>query len=64
VLALVFQLFAIELLQVSHFEALKRGISMTGSVVNGRIFFGEAVSVRKLSSVAVMLGGIVMLSLR
>jgi uncharacterized membrane protein len=62
VVAVVFQLVAIKLLLVSHFEALKRGISMTGSVLNGRVFFGESIRTRTLVSVALMLSGVVVLS--
>lgn len=62
VAAVVFQLLAIKLLLISHFEALKRGISMIGSVINGRVVFGEAIGARKLTSVALMLIGVVVLS--
>ncbi len=56
-----FQLLAIQLMWISLFEALKRALGMSLSVVSGRIFFGERVHPLKLASVAAMALGVLLL---
>jgi len=55
------QLVAIQLMFVSLFEGLKRGLGMILSVVSGRVFFAEPVTLLRALSVAVMTLGVALL---
>jgi drug/metabolite transporter (DMT)-like permease len=55
------QLVAIQLMFVSLFEGLKRGLGMTLSVVSGRVFFAEPITLLRVLSVAVMTLGVALL---
>jgi multidrug transporter EmrE-like cation transporter len=46
---------------VSLFEGLKRGLGMTLSVVSGRVFFAEPITLLRVLSVAVMTLGVALL---
>jgi drug/metabolite transporter (DMT)-like permease len=56
--ALVTQLFALPLVMVSIFEAIKRGIGMSLSVLSGRVLFREPITAQKLGAVAAMVAGV------
>jgi uncharacterized membrane protein len=60
-LALGFQFAAIKIVYVSWFESIKRSISMSVSVVTGRVFFGEPVLIGKVLAVIVMGSGVLLL---
>ncbi|MCB9765291.1 MAG: DMT family transporter [Alphaproteobacteria bacterium] len=57
------QLFAVERILVSLVEAIKRAFGLAASVVNGRVFFGEPITGRKVAAIAVMGAGVVTLLL-
>lgn len=59
--ALATQLIALRLVLVSVFEAVKRGVGMTLSVVSGRLWFSEPVTAPKLVAVVAMSVGIALL---
>lgn len=59
VVALGFQLLAVQHLLVGVLEAIKRAIGITMSVVVGRLMFGEPVTRAKLLAVALLLAGTV-----
>ncbi|MBK8259722.1 MAG: hypothetical protein IPK80_00005 [Nannocystis sp.] len=56
-IACVTQLAAIQVLQVSLVESLKRGIGMSMAVVVGRVSFAEPITAGKVVALALMLGG-------
>ena len=58
ILALGFQLLAIQQVWVGLMETLKRGIGNVSAVVVGRLMFGEPVSLAKLSAVGLMAVGV------
>lgn len=55
------QLVAIQLMFVSLFEGLKRGLGMSLSVLSGRAFFMEPVTVVRTVSVVLMTAGVALL---
>lgn len=57
------QLAAIQVLQVSLVESLKRGIGMSMAVVVGRVSFAEPITAGKVVALALMLGGALVLLL-
>ena len=57
------QLVAIQLVMVSIVESVKRAIAMTLAVVNGRIFFGEPVTIGKVLGIVMMSFGVVLILL-
>lgn len=61
--ALTSQLYAIQRLPIGLVETLKRGVGGTLAVVWGRAFFAEAVTLRKLVSVALLGAGVGLLLL-
>jgi drug/metabolite transporter (DMT)-like permease len=62
VLALVTQLQALRLVLVSVFEAIKRAIGMSLSVLSGRVLFGEPITLVKLGAVGAMTAGVALLT--
>jgi multidrug transporter EmrE-like cation transporter len=60
--ALATQLYALRLVMVSVFEAVKRGVGMSLSVLSGRLWFGEPVTVKKLCAVGAMGLGVALLA--
>jgi drug/metabolite transporter (DMT)-like permease len=56
--ALAFQLLALPLMLVGKIETTKRGIGNFMALVSGRIFFGEAVTLRKILAVLLMAVGV------
>ena len=56
--ALALQLLALPLMFVGTIETLKRGIGNLMALVSGRVFFGEAVTVRKVLAVLLMAVGV------
>jgi drug/metabolite transporter (DMT)-like permease len=60
--ALATQLYALRLVMVSVFEAVKRGIGMSLSVLSGRVWFGEPVTAKKLCAVGAMGAGVALLA--
>lgn len=62
VLALSTQLIALRLVFVSVFEAVKRAIGMSLSVLSGRLLFGEPITAIKLCAVGAMTAGVVLLT--
>jgi len=62
-IAQVTQLAAIQVLQVSLVESLKRGIGMSMAVVVGRVSFAEPITAGKVVALALMLGGALVLLL-
>ncbi len=63
VAALGFQLMAYRVMMVSVVEAIKRAIGMVLALANGRIFFGEHISVGKVAGVVFMCGGVALIVL-
>jgi drug/metabolite transporter (DMT)-like permease len=63
VAALGLQLVALQTLWVSVLETLKRAFGVLGSVIFGRIFFGEGVTPRKLVASGLMVAGTSILAL-
>lgn len=61
--ALGSQLMAIRELPIGFVETLKRGIGAALAVVWGRAFFAEPVTAAKLSAVALLAGGVALLTL-
>jgi multidrug transporter EmrE-like cation transporter len=61
-LALATQLLALAAVMVSAFEAVKRGIGMSLSVVSGRLWFGEPVTIAKLCAITTMGLGIALVA--
>lgn len=55
------QLVAIQLMFVSLFEGLKRGVGMILSVLSGRFFFGEPITLLRTASVVLMTLGVALL---
>jgi len=60
-LALALQLLALPLMFVGTIETLKRGIGNLMSLVTGRIFFGEAITLWKTLAVLLMAAGVAMI---
>lgn len=54
------QLVAIQEIYVGLFEALKRSVGITASVILGRIFFQEEISWQKISSIGLLILGVVL----
>lgn len=63
-LGLALQLTAIRGLYVSFMEALKRTVGMIAALVNGRAFFAEPITGRKLAAVGLMAVGVVLILVR
>lgn len=63
VVALGAQLYALQLTYVSIVEAMKRAFGMTLSVVNGRVFFAEKVTRRRIIAVVFMSVGVALVLL-
>lgn len=63
VVALGAQLYALQLTFVSIVEAIKRAFGMTLSVVNGRVFFAEKVTRRRVIAVVLMSAGVALVLL-
>lgn len=59
--ALGMQLLAIQLTLVSLVETIKRTIGTLGSMLNGRVFFGEPLTPIKLLAALVMSGGVTLI---
>ena len=56
--ALALQLLALQLLLAGVVEGLKRGVGLSLSVVNGRLFFGEGLTATRLGAIAVLTAGV------
>ena len=63
VAALALQMVALQWLWVAVLETLKRAFGVFGSVVFGRLFFGEPVTGRKVAAVVLMVAGTSILAL-
>ncbi len=63
VAALALQMLALQWLWVAVVETLKRGLGVVGSVVLGRLIFGEPITSRKLAAIGLMVGGTALLAL-
>ena len=63
VAALALQMIALQWLWVAVIETLKRAIGVFGSVVFGRLFFGEPITSRKVAAVLLMIAGTTILAL-
>lgn len=61
-MAIFFQFWAIQLMFVGVFEGLKRAICVVATIILGRLFFQEKLLLKKMIAVALLLGGILMLS--
>jgi drug/metabolite transporter (DMT)-like permease len=61
--ALGLQLIAIQTVWVSVVETLKRGIGNGMAVVFGRLIFGEAITIRKIAAVGLMVAGVALILL-
>lgn len=61
--ALGVQLLAIQFTLVSLVEAIKRALGMVAAVLNGRIFFAEIITWRKVLAVSLMCAGVLLLLL-
>jgi multidrug transporter EmrE-like cation transporter len=61
--ALGLQLIAIQTVWVSVVETLKRGIGNGMAVVFGRLIFGEAITLRKVAAVGLMVAGVALILL-
>lgn len=64
VAALGAQLVAIQSLSIGLVETIKRGIGGVLAVVWGRTLFGEPIAPRKLSALALLIGGVALLLVR
>ena len=62
VAAVALQLIALQWLWVAVVETLKRAFGAFGSVVFGRLFFGEPITGRKVAAVVLMVGGTALLA--
>lgn len=51
------QMAALTLTLASVVDGVKRGVGLVAAVVNGRLFFGEAITARKLAAVAIIAVG-------
>ncbi|MBW2546264.1 MAG: DMT family transporter [Deltaproteobacteria bacterium] len=63
VAALALQMVALQWLWVAVIETLKRAFGVVGSVVFGRLFFGEPITGRKVIAMGLMLAGTALLAL-
>jgi drug/metabolite transporter (DMT)-like permease len=63
VAALALQMVALQWLWVAVIETLKRAFGVVGSVVFGRLFFGEPITGRKVVAMGLMLTGTALLAL-
>jgi drug/metabolite transporter (DMT)-like permease len=63
VAALALQMVALQWLWVAVIETLKRAFGVFGSVVFGRLFFGEPITGRKVAAVVLMVAGTILLAL-
>jgi drug/metabolite transporter (DMT)-like permease len=63
VAALALQMVALQWLWVAVIETLKRAFGVVGSVVFGRLFFGEPITGRKVVAMGLMLAGTALLAL-
>ena len=63
VAALALQMLALQWLWVAVIETLKRAFGVVGSVVFGRLFFGEPITGRKLAAMGLMVAGTALLAL-
>ena len=63
VAALALQMLALQWLWVAVVETLKRAFGVFGSVVFGRLFFGEPITSRKVAAVVLMVAGTTLLAL-
>jgi multidrug transporter EmrE-like cation transporter len=59
--ALALQLIAIQMVWVGLVETLKRSIGNCMAVVFGRLVFGEAITLRKIGAVGVMVVGVALI---
>lgn len=57
------QLFAYQMILVSIVEAIKRSVGLLLAILNGRVFFGEAITKTKLTSIVLMGTGVTVLAL-
>lgn len=63
VAALALQMVALQWLWVAVIETLKRAFGVVGSIVFGRLFFGEPITGRKLAAMGLMVAGTGLLAL-
>jgi drug/metabolite transporter (DMT)-like permease len=63
VAALALQMVALQWLWVAVIETLKRALGVVGSVVLGRVFFGEPMTSRKVAAMGLMVTGTILLAL-
>ena len=63
VTALALQMVALQWLWVAVIETLKRAFGVVGSVVFGRLFFGEPITGRKVAAMGLMVAGTTLLAL-
>lgn len=63
VAALALQMLALQWLWVAVLETLKRAFGVFGSVLFGRLFFGEPITSRKVGAVVLMVAGTTLLAL-
>ena len=63
VAALALQMVALQWLWVAVIETLKRAFGVVGSVVFGRLFFGEPITGRKVAAMGLMVAGTALLAL-
>ena len=63
VAALALQMMALQWLWVAVVETLKRAFGVFGSIVFGRLFFGEPITDRKVIALALMVAGTALLAL-
>jgi drug/metabolite transporter (DMT)-like permease len=63
VAAIALQMLALQWLWVAVVETLKRAIGVVGSVLFGRLFFGEPITGRKVAAVGLMVAGTSLLAL-
>jgi drug/metabolite transporter (DMT)-like permease len=63
VVALTFQMIALQWLWVAVIETLKRAFGVLGGIVFGRLFFDEPFTARKLGAAALMVAGTALLAL-
>jgi drug/metabolite transporter (DMT)-like permease len=63
VAAIALQMLALQVLWVAVVETLKRAIGVIGSVVMGRMFFGEPITGRMLLAIALMVAGTTVLAI-